>query len=851
MENTPDFILITLAQAGDKAAFGLLIERYTPLVNRAVARLVDDPHLAHELTQESLLAAYLSLDRLRDPASFKGWLYGLTLNVCRNYLRQQKMATVSLDRLLAEGQEELFADPRPAPGSQPWVEEMTAQQSVAGAVARLSPDHRAVASLFYFEHFSLSEIASKLEISLAAVKSRLHKARLQLKPLLLPFYREIELENERIASMVELKLGDVLQQNNYNLVILLDEADSRVLPVWVGYWEGQGIAAQLKNQKTAQPMTFNLIDRLLQATGHNLNRVILESFKGSTIYGLLEIGSGPATERVEAQPQDALALASYTGCPVFATAEVMNAAAIPVTLENGRLPALDLDEIIRQMNHRKADPNLTSNQYAANFLGLDEPRNLDFSDGLRDWHLAGMTPENFENGLDPQTLWNEKPTAFIKSKISRTGGYATLLQTFNAAKYQGKRLRINGYVKFEGTRRAGLCLEARQGEPEIPYSWKIVVHDERTTTATADWQPLEVVLDIPAGSNFIDFGGVLHGKGQVWLAGLRLEAVGSEVSVTNNSQAALAPRNLDFRQNLVGWNEPGSNRQDYSFEVVRNLPDDHENILYLKSLTPQPKGFCQLIQFFKADNYRNRRVRLSCQVQLREVVRAAGVSLQVSGEDNAVLEMDGFNRQPMSGTIDWQPYQVTVDVPDQAEMIIFICMLQGGGEFWVKDLHFEALEAPALAGKAEKISVPNSPEAQKEWLLFGSHPANYDYKLDSQETYHSPQSWLLEGKPAELLGFGELKRLEPSARFAGKKVKLSAYIKTNGIEQWAGLSLTAPNGVNRQTAANTARLPISGDTGWHYYELELEVPENSLGLAYGLTLVGPGRVWFDRLELSF
>jgi RNA polymerase sigma-70 factor (ECF subfamily) len=86
-----DSDLVALARAGDKAAFGRLIERYQTMVYHVALKTVRNEYLAQELAQEALLQAYLSLDRLRDAARFKNWPYGAALNVCKSYLRQQKM----------------------------------------------------------------------------------------------------------------------------------------------------------------------------------------------------------------------------------------------------------------------------------------------------------------------------------------------------------------------------------------------------------------------------------------------------------------------------------------------------------------------------------------------------------------------------------------------------------------------------------------------------------------------------------------------------------------------------------------------------------------------------------------
>jgi RNA polymerase sigma factor (sigma-70 family) len=77
LENLTDAALVGLAQAGNRHAFGQLIERYAQMVRHIAGSMVANEESARELVQEALLQAYLSLDHLRDAVRFKSWLYGI------------------------------------------------------------------------------------------------------------------------------------------------------------------------------------------------------------------------------------------------------------------------------------------------------------------------------------------------------------------------------------------------------------------------------------------------------------------------------------------------------------------------------------------------------------------------------------------------------------------------------------------------------------------------------------------------------------------------------------------------------------------------------------------------------
>lgn len=181
MQQKTDGELTALARSGDKQAFGELLERYQAMAIRIARGMVGQEEIARELVQEAFLAAYLSLHQLRDETSFKNWLYSIVLNICRSYLRDQKGRTFSLEALLGGvyfdvvALSDAYIDPQDA------AEEHELRQLVLNAVHALTPKERAVTLLFYYEQLSIPEIATLLEISESAVKSRLFQARKRLR----------------------------------------------------------------------------------------------------------------------------------------------------------------------------------------------------------------------------------------------------------------------------------------------------------------------------------------------------------------------------------------------------------------------------------------------------------------------------------------------------------------------------------------------------------------------------------------------------------------------------------------------------------------------------------------------
>ncbi len=299
MTNKADSELVALARSGDKDAFSQLIERYQQMVRRIALGMVAHEETARELAQEALLQAYLSLDHLRDVSRFKSWLYGITLNVCRNYLRSQKIDVCSLETLVGG----MFIDPSLLSVGiiDPLViaEEHELSQAILQSVYALSPAEREATLLFYYAQFRLSEIAVILGISITAVKGRLHKARKLLKEDVSAWfegpYAPPALPQRR-KTMIKVSVVDSVTVMNkeksgpaYSVVVLHDEAHNRALGIWVGQAEAFAIDRGLRQSPLPRPLTMNFIASILQSLGAVLEEVRIESLKDDIFYATARI----------------------------------------------------------------------------------------------------------------------------------------------------------------------------------------------------------------------------------------------------------------------------------------------------------------------------------------------------------------------------------------------------------------------------------------------------------------------------------------------------------------------------------------------------------------------------------
>jgi len=109
---------------------------------------------------------------------------------------------------------------------------------------------------------------------------------------------------------------------NLPIIILRDETNERVLPIWVGPVEANAIALQVENVSTPRPMTHDLLRHVLTEMGGTLTRVIIHDLQESTFYAYLEIQRGEERLLIDARPSDALALSLRAKVPIFVNVSV-------------------------------------------------------------------------------------------------------------------------------------------------------------------------------------------------------------------------------------------------------------------------------------------------------------------------------------------------------------------------------------------------------------------------------------------------------------------------------------------------------------------------------------------------
>ena len=186
-----ELALVEQARAGSSAAFTELIRKYEGKIFRLAMNITQNREDAEDVLQETFLSAYEHLDSFRGDSKFYTWIVRIGVNKALMKLRKRKQEKlVSIDQEIETGEETMVREIA-AWGENP--EERYTREELGGILDRvvqsLSPPFRTVFVLRDIEELSTEETAEALNLSVAAVKSRLLRARLQLREKLTRFFK--------------------------------------------------------------------------------------------------------------------------------------------------------------------------------------------------------------------------------------------------------------------------------------------------------------------------------------------------------------------------------------------------------------------------------------------------------------------------------------------------------------------------------------------------------------------------------------------------------------------------------------------------------------------------------------
>jgi RNA polymerase sigma-70 factor, ECF subfamily len=188
-----DASLIAATLAGDTAAFGTLVTRHQDRLYNSLLRVLGSAEDARDVVQDAFVQSFVKLETFRGSSAFYTWLYRIAFNLAMSHARRDK-PTRSIDQAkLGCGSEPLDGEPAP----ETILAQRESVELVHAALARLSFEYRQILVLREIDGCRYEQIAEILELPIGTVRSRLFRARLELKNRLMPIMQKEEVGDVR------------------------------------------------------------------------------------------------------------------------------------------------------------------------------------------------------------------------------------------------------------------------------------------------------------------------------------------------------------------------------------------------------------------------------------------------------------------------------------------------------------------------------------------------------------------------------------------------------------------------------------------------------------------------------
>lgn len=176
-----DFALIKDFNSGNEASYSRLVSKHKDKVRNLVFLTLGDADYVDDISQDVFISIFHKLNDFRFESKFTTWLYRITVNKCRDYLRKKKVRSIFVP--IKDSEHELTTRINP--------ENMDIPQLVRKGIEKLPDKLRIPLILRDIDGFSYKEIADQLECEVGTVKSRIFRARESLKIILEPYQREL------------------------------------------------------------------------------------------------------------------------------------------------------------------------------------------------------------------------------------------------------------------------------------------------------------------------------------------------------------------------------------------------------------------------------------------------------------------------------------------------------------------------------------------------------------------------------------------------------------------------------------------------------------------------------------
>lgn len=142
----------------------------------------------------------------------------------------------------------------------------------------------------------------------------------------------------------------------------------------------------------------------------------------------------------------------------------------------------------------------------------------------------------------------------------------------------------------------------------------------------------------------------------------------------------------------------------------------------------------------------------------------------------------------------------------------------------------------------------------KGWVVTGHNEGKYNFGSTGDVQHNDKRSAFIKSKTDTAEGFGTLTQGIRAVKYRGKKVTLSAWLKTEDVDGWTGIWLRVDGDASANVGPlefeNMYQRPVKGDTDWNKYEITLPVAEQAHAIVFGFMLCGSGKSYCTEFNLS-
>ncbi len=165
-----------------------------------------------------------------------------------------------------------------------------------------------------------------------------------------------------------------------------------------------------------------------------------------------------------------------------------------------------------------------------------------------------------------------------------------------------------------------------------------------------------------------------------------------------------------------GWFAAGSKPAEYEMGADNSIYQSGKSGAFIKSKNPGTNDFGTLMQSISAENYLDKRLRLSGFIKSKDINGWSGMWMRIDGDNGKELGFDNMGTRPIKGTTDWKQYEIVLDVPANSKTINYGVLLGATGEVWFDNLKLEVVDK----------NVPVTSHAKE--MNLSKEPVNMDFE---------------------------------------------------------------------------------------------------------------------------